>query len=421
MEKLAIDGGSPVRAEPFPTWPVFGEAEADALLGVLRSGKWGRLDGTRVARFEERFAAFQGAAYGLATLNGTLALRIALLAAGIEAGDEVIVPPLTFVATASAVVEANAMPVFADIEPGTYNLDPKAAEAAITERTRAILPVHLGGLCADMDALLALARRRGLVVIEDAAHAHGATHRGRGAGSLGHLGAFSFQSSKNLTCGEGGMVLTNEEDLYLACHQIHNCGRPPKGPWYAHETLGANYRMTEFQGAILCAQLDRLEAQIARRAANARHLADRLAEIPGVSAQAVPDYATRHAYHLFVIRYDEAAWGVPRAAFVQAVAGEGIPLCDGYTVPLYRQPMFLEKRFGPYTGYRLSNADVDFASFAARCPVTEHVTAREGCWLPQQALLGSEEDMDDIAEALAKAYRCREALRARAAEAGSSR
>jgi dTDP-4-amino-4,6-dideoxygalactose transaminase len=419
MRDLAIDGGRAVRTRPFPTWPIFGKPEEDALLRVLRSGQWGRLSGREVARFEQRFAAFQGARHALATVSGTTALRIALLAAGVEAGQEVIVPPYTFIATAEAVIEANAMPVFADIEPQTYNLDPKAVEAAVTDRTRAILPVHLGGLCADMDAMMAVAARHGLVVIEDAAHAHGATYNGRGAGTLGHMGCFSFQSSKNLTSGEGGAVLSDDEKLHAACHQIHNCGRAPTGPWYGHASLGANHRMTEFQAAVLNAQLDRLADQAARRDANGRYLAGLLADVPGVEAQALPNYATRHAYHLFLVRFDESAWGVPRGAFVRAVQAEGIPLCEGYTLPLYRQPVFLQQRFGPYTGYRLARPEADFAAFAGRCPVAEHVTAREGTWLPQQALLGPPQDMDDIAEAIAKVYRGRDALRARAQAAGA--
>ena len=414
MDKLAIDGGTPVRTKPFPPWPIFGPEEADALTDVLRGGAWGRLQGDRTAGFERRFAQFQGAAFALATVSGTAALRIALLAAGIEAGDEVIVPPYTFAATASAVVEVNALPVFADVEPDTYNLDPQAAEAAVTARTRAIIPVHFGGLCCDMEAIAGVAARHGLTVIEDAAHAHGATWNGRGAGTLGAMGCFSFQSSKNLTCGEGGAITTDHEPLALACRQVHNCGRDPRGgAWYAHSSLGGNYRMTEFQAAVLNAQLDRLAEQTARRNENGRYLAGLLGDVPGVAPQGHRPYATRHGYHLFLLRYDEAAWGAPRAAFVEGVRAEGIPLAAGYTLPLYRQPMFLQRRFGPYTGYRLARPDVDFAAFAGLCPVTERITRSEGCWLPQQVLLGERQDMDDIAEALAKVYRCRAALRGR--------
>src|SRR5512138_2479590 len=210
-QPLALFGGTPVRAKPFTSWPLFGKPEERRLLRTLRSGKWGRLHGNEVARFEKRFAEMHGCKHGIAVVNGTVSLRIALMAAGIRAEDEVIVPPYTFFSTASAVIEANAVPVFADIDLDTFNLDPKAAEAAITPRTRAIIPVHFAGQPADMRSLKALARKRGLLVLEDAAHAHGASWRGRPAGSLGDIASFSFQSSKNLTSGEGGIITTNDD------------------------------------------------------------------------------------------------------------------------------------------------------------------------------------------------------------------
>src|SRR4051812_47965466 len=200
---LALLGGKPVRTRPFTAWPVFGKAEEERLLRTLRSGQWGRLDGAEVDEFEKRFAAMHGCRHGIAVVNGTVSLRIALLAAGIRAEDEVIVPPYTFFSTASAVIEANAVPVFADIDLNTFNFDPKAVAAAITRRTRAIIPVHFAGHPADMRPIMALARKHNLIVVEDAAHAHGASWRKRPAGSIGPLGSFSFQSCKNLTAGEG--------------------------------------------------------------------------------------------------------------------------------------------------------------------------------------------------------------------------
>ena len=402
---LAALGGEAVRTEGFPAWPISDRAEEDALRSVLRSGTWGRLGGTAVAEFERRFAAFQHAGHAVAVVNGTTALRIALLAAGIQAGEEVIVPPYTFVATASAVVEANAVPVFADIDAETLNLDPAAAEAAVTPRTRAVIAVHLGGMPADMDAVLAVAERHGLAVIEDAAHAHGAEYKGRRVGAIGHLGAFSFQSSKNLTCGEGGAVTTSDERLAAVCRSIHNCGRSRAGAWYEHNVIGGNHRMTEFQGALLNAQLDRLEDQCALRDRNGRHLAKRLREIPGIRPQPRDGNETRHAYHLFAMRYDESAFGVPRGTFLQALRAEGIPISAGYTVPLYRQPLFVDKAFGPYA----AAAGVDFAR--VRCPVAERICTREGCWLSQNVLLGTIDDMDDIADAVRKLYDHRDELR----------
>ena len=267
---LALFGGSPVRTQPFPRWPIFGDAEEARLLRSLRSGNWGRLHGEEVAEFERRFAAMHGCRHGIAVVNGTVSLRIALLAAGIQAEDEVIVPPYTFISTASAVIEANAIPVFADVELETFNLDPRAVEAAITPRTKAIIPVHFAGQPAAMDRLMAIAREHRLVVIEDAAHAHGASDNGRPAGSLGHMASFSFQSSKNLTAGEGGIIITNDDATAEACRSIHNCGRVPDGIWYEHHVVAGNYRLGEFQGAVLNAQLDRLDDQTATRDANGR-------------------------------------------------------------------------------------------------------------------------------------------------------
>jgi len=211
----------------FSSWPVHDESEEQALIQVLRSGRWGRIDGDRVAAFEETFAAYQDARYGVACSSGTAAVRLALLAAGIEEGDEVIVPPYTFVATASAVVEANAVPVFADIEPDTYNIDPEAIERAVTPRTRAIIPVHFAGQAADLARILDIAGRHRLTVIEDAAHAHGATWQDRKLGSIGEMGCFSFQSSKNLTAGEGGIILTSSAELERLLRAFHTCGRYP--------------------------------------------------------------------------------------------------------------------------------------------------------------------------------------------------
>src|SRR5438105_4016249 len=290
---LALFGGKPVRTRPFTPWPVFGKAEEDRLLRTLRSGRWGRLDGTEVEEFESRFAAMHGCRHGVAVVNGTVSLRIALLAAGIRAEDEVIVPAYTFFSTASAVVEANAVPVFADIDPNTFNLDPAAVEAAITARTRAIIPVHFAGLPADMDSILAIARRHDLTVIEDAAHAHGASYRGRPAGSLGHMASFSFQSSKNLTAGEGGIITTNDDALAEACRSIHNCGRVAGGVWYEHHVVSGNYRLGEFQGAILNCQIDRLEQQTKTRDDNGKYLSSLLDNLPGIHMQKRPPEITR--------------------------------------------------------------------------------------------------------------------------------
>jgi dTDP-4-amino-4,6-dideoxygalactose transaminase len=405
---LALSGGTPIRTRPFTAWPVFGAAEEHRLLHVLRSGNWGRLDGSEVAAFEARFAAMHGCRHGIAVVNGTVALRIALLAAGIQAGDEVIVPPYTFVATATAVIEANAVPVFADIDLHTFNLDPAAAAAAITPRTRAIVPVHFAGQPADMDAIVALAASRGIVVLEDAAHAHGASYRHRPAGSLGHIAAFSFQSSKNLTAGEGGIITTNDAALADACRSIHNCGRVPDGVWYEHHVVSGNYRLGEFQGGILNCQLDRLEEQTDVRDRNGRRLASRLAALPGLYPQRRAVDCTRHSHHLFMLRLDPAAFGASRAAVVEALAAEGIPCSAGYGYSLPDQPLFRNKAFGPYLPDAAPRLDYQ----ASHCPNSDLICREQAIWLGQNLLLGPDDDIDDIARAFEKVHEHRGELRA---------
>ena len=412
-QTLAILGGAPLRTRPFTTWPVFGEPEEKRLLGALRSGKWGKLNGPEVAEFEQRFAAMHGAKHAIGVVNGTVSLRIALLAAGIKAEDEVIVPPYTFLATATAVVEANAVPVFADIDLETFNLDPKAVEAAITPRTRAIMPVHIAGQPVDMDALLAIAKRHKLVVIEDAAHAHAALYRQQPVGSIGDMGSFSFQSSKNLTCGEGGIITTSNDALAEACRSIHNCGRITGGLWYEHHVMSANYRLGEFQGAILNAQLDRLEAQTQSRDCNGQYLAAKLSGLPGIHPQKRPADCTRHSYHLFLFRIDAAAFGAPRQAVLKARQAEGVPVSGGYALPLYRQPLFLNRAFGPY----LPNAVRTLDYGQVKCPNCETICGEQGAWLEQSLFLGPQSDMDDIARAFEKVHQHREALTRWAKEA----
>lgn len=402
---LALLGGAPVRTRPFAAWPVFDRSEEARLVATLRSGNWGRLDGPEVAEFEQRFAGMHGCAHGIAVVNGTVALRVALLAAGIESEDEVIVPPYTFVSTASAVVEANAVPVFADVDLDTFNLDPRAVEAAITSRTRAIIPVHFAGQPAEMDEIMAIARDRGLVVLEDAAHAHGAIYRDRPAGSLGHMGSFSFQSSKNLTSGEGGIIVTNDDALAESCRSIQNCGRVASGLWYEHHRIAGNYRLGEFQGAVLNCQLDRLEAQTRTRDENGRALASRLSAIPGLHPQARSAACVRHSYHLFMLRMD-AAFGVSRDLVARALEAEGIPCSAGYGYPLPDQPLFRNKAFGPYVPDAARALDYS----QAHCPNADRLCRDQALWLGQNLLLGSRDDVEDIARAFEKIYAHRDAL-----------
>lgn len=404
--QLAILGGRPIRTQPFTAWPVFGKSEERRLLRTLRSGKWGKLHGAEVAEFEHRFAAMHGCKHGIAVVNGTVSLRLGLMAAGIRAEDEVIVPPYTFFSTASAVIEANAVPVFADIDLDTFNMDPKAIEAVLTPRTRAVIPVHFAGQIADMDAIMAIARKRRLVVIEDAAHAHGASSRGRPAGSIGHLGSFSFQSSKNLTAGEGGMLTTNDDMLAESCRSLHNCGRVRGGVWYEHHMISGNYRLGEFQGAILNSQLDRLERQTTTRDRNGQYLASRLSILPGVFPQKRSVDCTRHSYHLFMLRIDANAFGAPRTAVLQALQAEGIPCSGGYGFSLHHQPMFRKKAFSPFLPQAIARLDYR----KTHCPNSDLTCGEQCVWLEQSLFLGTRRDMDDIANAFEKVYANRQGL-----------
>jgi len=406
QRKAALLRGEPIRRRPFPSWPIFGREEESGLLRALHSGNWGRLDGQEVAKFEKRFAETHDCKNGIAVVNGTVSLRIALLAAGIRAEDEVIVPPYTFFSTASAVVEANAVPVFADIDLDTFNLDPKAIERAITRHTRAIIPVHFAGLPAEMEKILALAKRHKLTVIEDAAHAHGASYKRKPAGSLGHIGSFSFQSSKNLTAGEGGIITTNDKALAESCRSIQNCGRIPGGVWYEHHLLSGNYRLSEFQGAVLNAQLSRLEQQTTRRDQNGQYLASKLSSLPGLHPQKRPASCTRHSYHLFMVRIDSELFGISRDLAVQALEAEGIPCSAGYGFSLPHQPMFKEKAFGPYLP--LAAKRLNYSKM--RCPNSDLV-CRQSIWLAHNLLLGSRADMDDIANAFEKIFENRDPLK----------
>ncbi|MGQ9515298.1 MAG: DegT/DnrJ/EryC1/StrS family aminotransferase [Thermoproteota archaeon] len=398
MPKLAINGAEPVRKKPFPRWPIFDEHEAKALNEVLYSGIWG-IGGNEVKEFEGKFAAYQHAKYGVAVSNGTVALEVALRALDIKAGDEVIMPAYTFMATPAAALEVNALPVFVDIDPSTYTIDPKTIEEAITEKTKAIMPVHIGGCPADMDSITRIAKNNGLSVIEDACQAWGSEWRGRRVGSLGELGAFSFQSSKNITCGEGGIVTTNDRKLYELSWSYHNCGRLVGGAWYQHDLLGYNFRMTEFQAAILLIQLMRLDEQTRIRNENALYLSRELSRIGGIEPlKRIPEI-TRHSYHLYIFKYKKEEFdGLTRSKFIEALRAEGIPCSSGY-VPLYRERFMLNLAKDELLS-RLYGEKVDYGK--VKLPVTEKACYEEGVWLFQNMLLGAKEDMDDIVNAIIK-------------------
>jgi len=384
LSKLALKGGAPLRTTPFPSWPIYGEEEAEALRRVLYSGVWG-VGGTETMLLEERFSAYQDAKYGVATMNGSVALDVALRSAGVGAGDSVILPAYTFIASLSSIILVNATPVFADIDSETYCIDPEKIEEAITGKTRAIMPVHVAGHPADMDRMTKIAEEYGLIIVEDACQAHGSRWKGQGVGAIGNLGVFSFQSSKNMTSGEGGMVLTNDEELYQRCWSLHNCGRVKSGDWYEHRVLGNNYRMTEFQAAVLLEQMKRLENQTAKRSANAEYLTRRLSEIEGIVPLKRDPRVTAHSYHLFIFQFNSESFrGLPRQRFIEALKAEGVPCSPGYK-PLNSIPWVQEL---------LPNKKT-------KLPITERA-CEEAVWLKQSVLLGTRDDMDDVADAMLK-------------------
>jgi perosamine synthetase len=434
MSKLALFGGTPVRRVPFPAHNPIGDEEKNAAIAVIESGVLSRflgswhedfLGGDRVRQFEADWAAFTGAAYAVSVNSNTSGLLAAVGAAGVGPGDEVIVPPYTMSATAAMVVAYNAVPVFADIDERTYCIDPASIEARVTPRTRAIMAVHLFGHPADMDAILAIAKRHGLTVIEDAAQAPGAHYKGRRVGNLGHMTVFSLNYHKHIHTGEGGVVTTSDERLATRLRLIRNHGEAvveEMGVSDIANTFGFNLRLTELQAAIGSEQLRKLPRLMDQRLANVRYLDGRIAQLPGISAAHVEPDCT-HAYYVQTFRFDEEVVGVGRDRFVEAVsaelptaAGQDWPLVyAGYMKPLYLQPMYQRQiayagqapgRFpcGCYTG------TTNYVS--GSCPVTERVEARH--------LIGTEfmrppstiADMADVADAFEKVYHHREELRA---------
>ncbi len=388
MSELALYGGAPVRSteKAWPKWPMHDQHEREAILSVLDSGKW--FFGERVVDFEHAYAAFQGADQCITCNSGTAAGEIILQALGIGPGDEVIVPPYTFVATASAVLRVGAIPVFVDLDD-TWCMNPDLVETAITPKTRAIMPVHFGGRICDMDKLNAIGDRHGVSVIEDACHSWGGRWKDHGTGTLGCCGFFSFQLSKNITAGEGGAIVTNDPKLASRCRSIINCGRGESGsPWYHHVNVGTNARLTEFQAALLLCQLERLEVQTLARARNASILNHALEQVEGVIPQRGSNRITRRAYHLYCLRIEEEQFGCSRDKFIQAAQAEGLPITAGYPMPLYRQPVFQHVQGHDYT--------------KCNCPVTEDLCHKSGMWFLHQLLLGSEADMQDIISIIQK-------------------
>ncbi len=407
-DRPAILGGQAACPAAWPTWPIHDDDEETRLLKVLRSGEW--WFGENVQQFEQEFAAFQGAKYGVTCTNGTTAIEMGLRAIGVVEGDEVVVPPYSFISTASAVVTVGAIPVFADILPETLCLDPEDVAKKITQRTKAIIPVHIAGLMADMERINALANEHGLVVLEDAAHAWGSQLQGRGAGTWGACGTFSFQVSKNITAGEGGILVTDDEDLADLCRSFTHCGRTKDSQWYDHNLLGSNLRLTEFQAAILLAQLSRLADQVERREKNAARFNEALADIPGIRRLASAPQMTRRSYHMVIFRLDESVFGLSRDKFIKALNAEGVPASEGWYRPLYQNGVFQTAHEGPAHGIRAPLADKGVDYREVSCPVCEQV-CRDAVWIPQNVLLAEEAQLENLIGAIQKVAKHADTLR----------
>lgn len=401
VARPAVLGGTPVRATAFPSWPIQDARDEQGLVSVLRSGKWGRGNGGQVQAFEAQYATATGTQHCLATANGTSALLTALAALGIGAGDEVIVPPYTFVATINAVLMLHAMPVFVDTDIETFQIDATKIAAAITPQTRLILPVHLGGSVADMDAIMATATARNIPVIEDACQSHLAQWKGRHVGSIGKAGCFSFQASKNLNSGEGGAIISNDRALVDKAYAFHNNSRPGSGSDFAYRHSGLNLRLTEFQASLLMTQMTRLEALATQREANAAYLTTQLAQIAGITPAKMYAGVTRNAYHLYMFRYDPAGFaGLSRPAFLKALRAEGVPASSGYS-PLNKEPL-LGNAFATKGYQRIYGADAIRAmDDRNRTPQNDRL-CEEAVWLTQTMLIGPRGDMDTIVEAVRK-------------------
>jgi dTDP-4-amino-4,6-dideoxygalactose transaminase len=399
MSALALLGGKKAKGKPFPVWPYYDKKEERVLQEVLESRVWWRTPGTKTLEFERAFAKFHGARHGIAVTNGTAALEVTMAGLGITAGDEVIVPDFTFVATASAVLFVNALPVLVDVDPETYCINPDLVEAAITPRTKAIIAVHMGGHPADLDRLQQIAKRKRLKLIEDSAHAHASEWRGQRVGTFGVAGTFSFQSSKLITAGEGGIIISNDDKFEVQARSVHDCGRMPGEWFYSHFIYGSNYRLSEWQGAILNVQLSRLDEQTKRRHQNSRLLDRLLREIPGITPQKLDERCTRNGQYAYIFHMNKKEFaGLSTERFIEAMNAEGIPNQASYP-PLHKLHMF---RNGQYRK-RLSGkqAKEKHAFLGKKFPVT-HKAAWETVWIPQPALLGDEEDMQEIAAALGK-------------------
>ncbi len=409
----AILGGVPVRTKGWTEWPVWTSEDEKFVVDVLRKGNWSRAyqADSVVHEFEREWAGMLGVKRCLALVNGTNALITSMRMMNIGGGDEVIVTPYTFIATISSIIEVGAMPVFADVDPETFQIDPVKIEEKITPRTRAILPVHILGLPADITRIMEIARKHNLVVIEDACQAWLAEVNHRKLGTFGNAGCFSFQVTKHLSIGEGGAIVSDNEEFMDMCYSYHDTGRPygkvvdPVGGFYVMR--GNNLRMTSYQAAIGLTSLRRLEEHTTLRSKNAEYLKSKVSGIPGILPYKLYDNVTRAAFHLFPFRYKKEEFNdLSRAEFLRALNAEGIPSSGGYTGKLNMMPYlddsFMTKNYQLMYPKRMLN----YERFVEknRCPQSERLSDEEGVWIFQSLLLGRYSDMDDIYDAIEKIH-----------------
>jgi perosamine synthetase len=409
--KLAINGGEKVHPGSWPNWPVWDQSAEPGIIEMLRSGRWWRGSGEHVEEFEKRYAELMSAKRCVATASGTTALITALGVLGVDAGDEVLVSPYTFIATYNAIFYHKALPVFVDSDPETFLLDPKKIEARITDRTSAILPVHIYGLPADMDSINKIAKNHKLKVVEDACQAWLSEYRGKRTGTLGDLGCFSFQNSKHLPAGEGGAILGNDDDIMDHCHSAHNCGRPYGNmkvtPGYP--LRGGNFRMQQSQALILLSQMKRIEKDNDIRLSNALYLDKKLKDIPGIVPYKLADGATRAVYHLYPFRYIKEKFNnIPKEKFINALVAEGIPATGGYGQQ--NKDGLFEEAFNS-RGYKRLFSESRLKKWREEnhLPGNDQL-CNEAVTFYQSILLGSKKDMDDIVNAITKIYENKDSL-----------
>ncbi len=402
----AILGGSAIRENDWPKWPIWNpETDEKQLINTIRKGIWSR--NSIVTEFENKWAKALGAKRSLLTTNGTHALITTLKMLDIGPGDEVLTTPYTFIATIDAILLCNAMPVFVDVDPQTFQIDPAKMEEKITSKTRAILPVHILGLPADMGQIMDIAQKHNLIVVEDACQAHFAEIKGKKVGTIGHAGCFSFQNSKNLSIGEGGAIVSDDDNFMDRAYSFHNFGRPygsVVGDVAGHYVMvGTKCRSTEYQAAIGIAQLARLEEQTEKRNKNAAYLKSQIKDIPGILPYRLYKDVTRATFHLFPFLYKKEQFqNLSRDKFLKALKAEGIPCTSGYT-PLNDMP-YLEDALSSRVFQAIYPKEkLDFNQYVEdnKCPANDQL-CKEAVWLPQSVLLGTKRDMDDIAEAVAK-------------------